>query len=279
MPEITCFVTTIDDSGLSNEETLRICSLNSRGELDRKQQAGSVVDNSRHFKDAKGELAEGKVLSADGRIKWDSGKGYVAEIDGRQLKQLVVYPGNYRFNYLPKSGLIMSGTLLNPLEDAEQNYRQVLADANGFNLGALPNNRDGRLDDSQKSTGIGGAIGMAVLFSAIAIYFFYDGNLFLAVAGGVLGLVGLVRVLKLIADSKDDKVEVMKAIVNPSSQTNLCSYDTEKKSFEVNANGISAIIPNTTHLLYYKPRSGKLVNIEPVHGETVTYAQGELLSE
>jgi hypothetical protein len=101
------------------------------------------------------DLENRAVESAPGTMEWD-GKRYRMQTDTRSLRALrdgaVLPPGQYRFYYLPHTGLVVMAEELETIPGQHSSLLlRTLASANRFSLDELKMNHEGLLSKHQEN--------------------------------------------------------------------------------------------------------------------------------
>jgi hypothetical protein len=225
------------------------------------------------------------VESAIGKVEW-VGKRYRAHTDSRQLRSFrsgvaLPPPGNYRFYYLPRSGLIVMAEEIKESsgEEFASVLLQILARANRFSLEDLSQNHQGRLSKHQQNR----------LAATLALY------VFVVLGGAILGVsvipqmpgedpsglflpllvfavfivlrLGL-SVAQLIGDLWNGAVSSVEGSVirqtRRSRYYRSYYYVVGSHRFQVSEAASNALIEGMVHRIYYAPRSKRLMSIEPL---------------
>jgi len=231
------------------------------------------------------DLTNEVVESAIGKIVW-SGRRYQMRTDSRLLRSLrsrvaLPPPGEYRFYYLPHTGLVVMAEEMRHASGNETSSTllQALANANNFSHEDLAQNQNGLLGRYQENHlirifALYGLIllGSVVLFvsmiSQILRALSTTTSILLLIIGTVLFLRFAWSAVQIVMDLWRGRViSVEGPVVRQSHRTRYHRsyyYVTGSHKFEVSEAAYSALIEGSYYRIWYVPRSKRLVSIEPI---------------
>lgn len=250
------------------------------------------------------DMSGSRLEEGTGHLVYGRG-GYEAEVQGRRLtlagRHNLAVGTYYHFFYLPTSGWVLSAEPRGAMAPAQatDSLTNSLATANGFSIGALPANREGRLSREQAVTfgprlTMGGftlllGIGAAVLVFWPEAIFGGRGPLgplemllrgsslrmFFVAIPTAIGLYYIVTALVdlalgrvVAAEGDGQKVKVVSrrsggTAAGGSRQTTYY-YQIGGKRFKVKPEAWDALVEGVPYRAYYTRLSGMLVNLEPL---------------
>jgi hypothetical protein len=234
---------------------------------------------------ARDDYEGGKVESVIGKVVWN-GSRYQVHSDSRQLRSLragviLPPPGDYRFYYLPSTGLVVMAEEMGELTETKSASRllEALATSNYFSPEDLDINRSGRLSENQQNRlmRIAALYGLILLSSAglcgISIFQLLRGNssiLFI-----LLILIGLFLILRfgwsitrIISDMWRGEVNSLEGSAvrqaYRSRYRRYYHYVIGSHKFHVFEAAYNALVEGQRYRIFYVPRSKRLVSIKPI---------------
>lgn len=228
------------------------------------------------------DLENAVVESAVGKVVW-SGTKYRMRTDDRLLRSMPMRalppPGDYRFYFLPHSGLVVMAEEVSPGAIPQvPELLLVLSNVNNFTLEDLKLNQDGRLSRHQENT----------LLWITALYLvFCVGTIILAVIfmPKIIPSLSSIRnqlilfivlylfirftwsAVKLIGDIWHGKVSNVEGPVgrriHRARYSDSYYYVSDLDEFQVSSAAYHALLEGQRYRIYYVPRSRRLVSIEP----------------
>ncbi len=231
------------------------------------------------------ELKNNQIASGRGEITWKR-KGLAVKLDG--IKKTLQHgdfsklvPGaQYQIYYLPRSRVLLSAEALEPTtpQTVSQGLTEILAQANGFHLDALPENRQGRLAPSQYAAVVKKLfmLLLALTTFVVVIVVFYKVMSDDTVGKIVLALLGLVsfyflyqlvmmtydlirREVRSVEGIGQKKLEIS---ADEDGETRSYYYLIGDEKFSVSSRGYDTLVEGKRYRAYYTPRGKMLVNIE-----------------
>jgi hypothetical protein len=227
------------------------------------------------------DLSQGRVEQGRGVAVWRRG-AYAVQMQGWWLG-VDKGPGAYQFYYLPHTHKVLSTQRLG-LESASQfehDLLAALAQANRFNIEALPNYRAGRLGDERWSI-----LTRALRFNCLIFLFSLVCVALMAwlelsrpgdlcgveiLAPGALLFVFLASWSSLavtrdvLAGTVASQVGQVQRVHEYGPKTDRYKYRLGKLTFGVTIPAYNALVDGRQYRVYYLPRSGQLVAIEPLN--------------
>ena len=227
------------------------------------------------------DFADGVVESAVGKVEW-IGKRYQMRTDNRLLRSLrfrLPPPGEYRFYYLPYTGLVvMAEESRNArVEDSSSALFWALASANDFSAEDLSQNQKGLLSRHQENRLIRFiAFYGLVLLGGVALLLSLRFQILRALSTTtsilvlIVGVVLLVRfgwdMVKILTDLWNGRVSDVEGLVVRESHRSRYHtsyyYVVESFKFEVSEAAYNALIEGVQYRIWYAPHSKRLVSIE-----------------
>lgn len=227
------------------------------------------------------------------------GKKVIAHSEGRRLKMVnPAYPlppeGDYLFFVLGNTNYLLSAQSMDSPESsmvglqAGEKLRAELSRANHFTFGELISNREGHLSEQQRNRLIIASIkmfaGALLSFAILGLGIYLLAIVQLIQSTGVAWLVGIIAGLILFAigaglcamgcllalDVHDGRALMLEGPVKRAiSMSNDSSagtyyYAYEKFHQRVSKEAYRVLIPGLRYRLYYTPRAGRLLSLEPV---------------
>lgn len=250
------------------------------------------------------EIETGSIEQGMGKLAFGK-RNYEVKVKDRRLKLPFDGVGTlalgveYRFYYLPKSGMVLSAQQLSTTNarDAQESLTKILARANGFKLDVLEENRQGRLAAKQILHLFGGIL-IALFFILVLVYFilpvyrpyFAEQNWReLSTVSMIFGLIVVAvifYVLYLFINSCLDIAQMrvlridgighpfMRKYVDTDSTTTIdYYYKIGSQKFKVTKKGYAAMLQGLKYRGYYTPHRKKLVNIEALESPPLGAAQ------
>jgi hypothetical protein len=247
-----------------------------------------IIAPLRQWRMLQQELQKEEVASAEGELHFGE-KGFYIAMDGK--KQVVRYgnvtalkPGiRYRIYYLPGSQVLLAAEATEPVTRASvaEGLTALLAEANGFSLDALPNNRQGRLASHQYSRlyrhVFWKAVGLLVVAGVAFYWVFQLGGGDFSIPALVLDaiLVGfffyfIYSLSRTVRDLLQKEVLVVEGIGkkkmvvtdDDDGEQRTYYYVIGDQQFVVSKKGYEALLEGERYRAYYTPASNVLVNVE-----------------
>jgi len=242
----------------------------------------------RQWRILQNELREDAVATAEGELHFGK-RGFHIPVQGgsqriRYGNVGALKPGIvYRIYYLPRSQVLLSAEAVEPVtkESVAEGLTAILAEANGFALDALPDNRRGKLAPQQYAhlyrKIFWRLLAMAVAGSVIVVWLIKGGIGQVSTLLVVAGLVVLGIVLYFAYGALRDALDLMRKQVlsveglgsrkieySRSDDTNRKTYYyvIGSRNFPVSARGYNALKEGLRYRAFYTPRGKVLVNIE-----------------
>jgi|GEM_PF-1472590 len=223
------------------------------------------------------------VESATGRIEWN-GRRYQMRTETRLLRSLrsgvtLPPPGDYRFYYLPHTGLVVLAEEM-PLANADEPGSvlfRALANSNNFSLDDLDLNRNGLLSKHQENRLLQVMAFYLLIFLAGAVLFgsmiaqiiratSSTTHLLLMIIGVVLALRFGWSGVQIVMDLWNGKV---KSVDGPiARETRRSRYSTayyyviDGLRFQVSQAAYNALVEGRPYRVYYVPHSQRLISLE-----------------
>jgi hypothetical protein len=233
----------------------------------------------------KDDLERVGVASAVGNVEW-KGNRYRMVTASRQLRSLrrgVVLPppDNYRFYFLPRTGLVVMTEKVTDLsqEESDSVLLRILAQANQFSLEDLEQNHTGRLSENQSKhlmfvLAFYAFLVLSGVFLALSVLFRMSGRnpsglpiLLLLFAVLFVSRLGL-SVVQMVADLWSGEVSSLEGPVTRQTRRSRYSrsyyYAAGLHKFQISQAAYNALIEGKSYRIYYVPRSQRLVSIEPL---------------
>jgi len=249
------------------------------------------------------ELERGLIRQGSGELTFGR-RGYEVKVKGQRLKLPfggagTLSPGvEYRFYYLPQSGMALSAEQLTTMDDrrARENLTGILAQANRFKLDVLEKNRQGAMAVKQIPHLFSGTFA-ALLFIVVLLYFLQpvyrpyfvrqnwsDMPTVAIVVGLIFGGVVLYAAYLLInslLDLVQMRVLSVDGVGHPFTRTSNSGesrsiyyyYQIGDRKFKVTKKAYLALLGGLRYRAYYTPHRKKLVNIEAIESPLSETAQ------
>lgn len=233
-----------------------------------------------------GDDLENRVVKTEpGRIEWN-GRHYLMSTDDRVLRSfhsrtVLPPPGNYRFYFLPHTGLVVLAEKNVPgqVEDSEDYYLRVLANSNRFTYADLDRNRNGLLSRHQENQLL--QVFMLYflgLFMMVLLFFSMKSQTARAMSPTAIYLLSIVCIflvlrlggtaLRTLADLWIGKVKSMDGLlvrdVRRSRYADTYYYVMDAYRFQVSRAAYNALIEGKHYRVFYVPHSRRLVSLQPL---------------
>lgn len=228
------------------------------------------------------DLENRVVRSSPGRMEWD-GRRYRMYADARPLRffrrGIVLPPSEYRFYYLPHTGLvIMAEELETSLGQHTSLLLRTLASANRFSLDELKSNREGALSKHQENelmwiAALAALIGLssAVVFVILLPRLLGELPVVVFVLALLIGMILLLRFMsdsiRIMSDVWHGEISKIEGPVSKKVRRSRYShsyfYVSGPYRFQVSRTAYTALIEGKMYRIFYVPRSKRLVSIEP----------------
>lgn len=231
------------------------------------------------------DLTNGAVEASVGRVEW-SGKRYRMRAGDRLLRSLrsgvaLPPPGDYRFYYLPFTGLVVMAEELRggQADDPASVLLRALAGANRFSQSDLKLNREGVLAAKQEGRLLVRAVlSMVVLLAGAALLVSMSlqiSYLTSRVTFLLLLIIAVVLMLRVtwsgamtVADLWNGKVASVDGPVTRDMRHSRYGrsyyYVIDTHRFQVSEAAYHALIEGNSYRVYYVLHSQQLVSIEPL---------------
>lgn len=239
-----------------------------------------------------------KIEHADGRLVYGRAAYEPLSFDGKPLRLPPGWSGlepgvHYRFYYLPESTLVVSAEDIQKMSgiQAIRELQQALAAANRFSVDDLPENRDGRMTSRQVKRviprlALGLALTLPVAF--MLIYLLYHlitwseadatnlclGVLMFGLFGGVFGVIGLLMIVRAVreilarevavAEGTGQRLRAVSRSARNQGSTISYYYQVGEQKVRVPERAYRALINGLRYRMFYSPRTGTLMSIEPL---------------
>ena len=243
----------------------------------------------------KKELNGGNIQHGTGELVFGR-NGFEFQLDDQRLRLPFWDRGNidpgirYNVNYLPQSKTVLSARPLDPGSGrrVRQGLNELLAQANGFLLEALPDNRQGRLRIGQMKHFLSKSI-YGSLFTFLPggfIYYQYAirgislnfkdphlGNILFLGIPGVIALYGLYRLVSVLVDvvagwvkSVEGRGKLDTKVISSGEggSEKKFFYLVEDMRFEVSSQAFRVFEENRNYRVYYTPATKTMINIEVI---------------
>jgi len=234
------------------------------------------------------ELRDDAIATTEGELHFGK-KGFHIPASGGSRKiqhgdLTDLEPGiTYRIYYLPKSRVLLSAEAVEPITPSAvtEGLTTILAEANGFDLGALPMNRRGKLAPGQMSRlyreTFFRLLALAVVGSVAAFWFIRLGGGDRSMVAYVLDLIllGLMAffgyyLLRVVWDMLRKQVISVEGIgekkveitSDDDGEQRTYYYIIGGQSFVVSSRGFDALREGWRYRAYFTPKGRLLVNIE-----------------
>ncbi len=229
----------------------------------------------------------GAIRQSQGQLAFDK-NGYVFQTGERRLllpspeDSGGLLPGvTYRVYYLEESGFVLSAEEILPPRPAQVRtaLQDILAQANGFTLDDLMQNRNGEITPAQRMKPLTDVIegGFLMLFSLLmgglsAWGLIQDGLIgLLPLPLLVSGLFVLIAGWRVVSGLLDMSVSSLKQVQGLGRRKKIATrggsryyYVIGERRFQVSYRAYKALLEGIEYRAFYLPRTNMLISIEPI---------------